>query len=246
MFTELTWQRETNGHFDLWVNLPPVYHAQCWKLHTVPLIAERQAGKLWTPMFLVFGLIWPGIEPESTVLVEEALSTRPQIGYINVQLIINSVNFEVSTLSGRLNRWQLVAWLEVQVQQNLILKIMTKTSFFKTRLSPIYRQLNFLNLSSIFELEVIKFVYKFKKKTLPILFYNYFRFASYTHSYPTRFAFDLNWTVMPCKKTSTQQSICYEGCKIWNKLPIEVKSNYRLTFNNFSKKIKTYLRSKQF
>ena len=44
---------------------------------------------------------------------------------------------------------------------------MTKTSFFKTRLSPIYRQLNFLNLTSIFELEVIKFVYKFKNKTLP-------------------------------------------------------------------------------
>ena len=51
---------------------------------------------------------------------------------------------------------------KVQVQQNFILKIVTKTSFFKTRLSPIYCQLNFLNLSSIFELEVIKFVYKFK------------------------------------------------------------------------------------
>ena len=135
---------------------------------------------------------------------------------------------------------------KVQVQQNFILKIMTKTSFFKTRLSPIYRQLNFLNLSSIFELEVIKFVYKFKNKTLPILFYNYFRSASQTHSYPTRFALDLNWTVMPCNKTSTQRSICYEGNKIWNKLPIEVKKNYCLTFKIFCKKIKTYLQSKQF
>ena len=111
---------------------------------------------------------------------------------------------------------------KVQVQQNFIEKIMTKTSFFETRLSPIYHQLNFLNLSSIFELEVVKFVYKFKNKTLRILFYNYFRSASQTHSYPTRFALDFNWTVMPCKKTSPQQSICYEGNKIWNKLPIEV------------------------
>ena len=92
---------------------------------------------------------------------------------------------------------------KVQVQQNFIPKIMTKISFIKTKLSPIYRQLNFLNLSSIFELEVIKFVYKFKKKTLPILFYNYFRSASQTHSYPTRFALDLNWTVMCSKKTRT-------------------------------------------
>ena len=52
----------------------------------------------------------------------------------------------------------------VQVQQNLDLKITSKTSFFKTRLSLIYCQLNFLNLSSIFEQEVIKFVHKFKKK----------------------------------------------------------------------------------
>ena len=123
---------------------------------------------------------------------------------------------------------------------------MTKNFFFKTRLSPIYRQLNFLNLNSIFEPEVIKFVYEFKNKTLPILFYNYFRSASQTHSYPTRYTLDFNWTVMPCKKTSTQRSICYEGYKIWNQLPIEVKSNYRLTRNNFCKKIKTYLRSKQF
>ena len=98
--------------------------------------------------------------------------------------------------------------------------------FFQKRLSPIHRQLNFLNLNSIFELEVIKFVYKFKKKTHPILFYNYFQSASQTHSYPTRFAVDLNLTVMLCKKTSTQRSICYEGYKIWNKLPIKVKSNY--------------------
>ena len=50
-------------------------------LHTVPLIAERQAGKLWIPIFIVFGLTRPGIEPESTASVEDALSTRPLIGY---------------------------------------------------------------------------------------------------------------------------------------------------------------------
>ena len=57
---------------------------------------------------------------------------------------------------------------KVQVQQNLILKIMTK-SFFETRLSPIYCQLNFLTLCCIFVLKVIKFVYKFKKRSLPML-----------------------------------------------------------------------------
>ena len=58
---------------------PSVYHTR-WRLHTVPLIAERQAGKLRIPIFIVFGLTRPGIEPESTASVADALFTRPLIG----------------------------------------------------------------------------------------------------------------------------------------------------------------------
>ena len=56
----------------------PVYHTQ-WRLHTVPLIAERQAGKLRIFIPIVFGLTLPGIKPKSTVSVPDALSTRPLI-----------------------------------------------------------------------------------------------------------------------------------------------------------------------
>ena len=38
------------GPFGLRVKLPPVYHTR-WRLHTVPLIAERQAGKLVSTNF---------------------------------------------------------------------------------------------------------------------------------------------------------------------------------------------------
>ena len=56
------------------------------------LIAERQAGKLCIPMFMVVGLTRPGIESVSSVAVADALSTRPLIGftYMNFsRLIIN-------------------------------------------------------------------------------------------------------------------------------------------------------------
>ena len=66
--------------FGLRVKSPPVYHSR-WRLHTVALIAERQAGKLCIPIFIVFGLTRLGIEPESTVSVADALSTRPLIGH---------------------------------------------------------------------------------------------------------------------------------------------------------------------
>ena len=58
---------------------PPVHHTR-WSLHTIPLIAECQAGNLWRPIFIVFGLIRPGVEPESTVSAADALSIPPLIG----------------------------------------------------------------------------------------------------------------------------------------------------------------------
>ena len=44
------------------------------------VITERQAGKLWIPIFIVFGLTRPGIEPKSIVSEADALSTRPLTG----------------------------------------------------------------------------------------------------------------------------------------------------------------------
>ena len=80
-FTKLPWPGNSERTFrssSQAATCPPVYHTRR-RLHTVPLIAERQAGKLWIPIFIVFGLTRPGIEPESTVSVADALSTRPLI-----------------------------------------------------------------------------------------------------------------------------------------------------------------------
>ena len=71
--------KETFRSFSQAATCPPVYHTW-WRLHTVPLIAERQTGKLRIPIFIVFGLTRPGIEPKSTVSVADAQSTRPLIG----------------------------------------------------------------------------------------------------------------------------------------------------------------------
>ena len=82
LFTKLPWLGDSEETF--WsssqaATCPPVYHTR-WRLYTVSLIAERQAGKLWIPTFTVFGLTRLGIEPKSTVSVADALSTRPLIG----------------------------------------------------------------------------------------------------------------------------------------------------------------------
>ena len=82
LFTKLPWPGDREGTFrssSQAATCPSVYHTQ-WRLHTVPLIAERQAGKLRIPIFIVFGLTRPGIEHVSTASVADALSTRPLIG----------------------------------------------------------------------------------------------------------------------------------------------------------------------
>ena len=79
LFTKMPWPGDSEGTFrssSQAATCPPVYHTR-WRLHTVPLTAERQAGKLWIPIFIVFGSTRLGIEPKSTVSVADALSTRP-------------------------------------------------------------------------------------------------------------------------------------------------------------------------
>ena len=71
-------QETAKGPFSLRVKLSPVYHAR-WRLHTFPLIAECQAGKLCLPIFIVFDLTQLGVKPESTASVADAVSTRPLI-----------------------------------------------------------------------------------------------------------------------------------------------------------------------
>ena len=97
LFTKLPWPGDSEGTFrssSQAATCPPVDHTQR-RLHTVPLIAERQAGKLWIPIFIVFGMTRPRIEPESTVSVADALSTRSK--YIN-KILIDVYIFSIRTL----------------------------------------------------------------------------------------------------------------------------------------------------
>ena len=74
--TKLPWPGDSEGTLH---SLSEAVYQTRRRLHTVPLIAERQAGKLWIPSFIVFGLTRPGIELESPAAVADALSNRSLI-----------------------------------------------------------------------------------------------------------------------------------------------------------------------
>ena len=99
-------------------------------------------------------------------------------------------------------------------------------SLLYIKLSPLYEQLHLLKLNNIYQLEVLKFVCKFKIKALPKSFENYFQLASQVHIYLTRFAANEHWSVPRFKKIYTQRLIKYKGTKSWNVLPTDLRDNY--------------------
>ena len=107
---------------------------------------------------------------------------------------------------------------------------------------PIYQQLNLMNLCQIYKLEILKLMFKYKNKTLPNCYKNYFVSPSETHNYPTRFACDDNWAAaFQHKKSTSKCSIQYNGYKIWNELPLEIKKLHRKSYFIFLKRVKNFI-----
>ena len=134
---------------------------------------------------------------------------------------------------------------KIQVQQNFIVKIITKSSFFKTELNPLYQKLKMLNLNNIYKLEILKFMGKYQNNSLPNCFNDFYALPSKLHSYPTRFATSDNYSMARFNKSKSQRSIRYQGPVIWNELPTEIKNSARKNKNNFIKRVKEYLRVNQ-
>ena len=106
--------------------------------------------------------------------------------------------------------------------------------FVKTKIAPLYDQLDLLRLIDIYKLEVLKFMFSFKKNILPKCFNDYYTIPSEIHEYPTRFACNDNWAVnFGCIKSTTQRSIKFTGCKLWNELLSEIKSTNESSLKSF-------------
>ena len=121
---------------------------------------------------------------------------------------------------------------------------MTGSSFFRIKLFPIYYELNLLKLRNIYKLEVLKFVYKFRARLLPSSFADYFHSAPEIHM-PTRFSKSNNLALPTFYTSGAQRSIRYQGCKIWNELPAEIKSKNKINYRTFLKHLKMHLHNDQ-
>ena len=80
---------------------------------------------------------------------------------------------------------------QLQVKQNCIIKTLCNKCVSRTRLKPLYEQLQVLNIDKIYKLEVAKFMAKVSLNKLPVFWSNQlttFKTLSSTHSFSTRSA----------------------------------------------------------
>ena len=108
----------------------------------------------------------------------------------------------------------------------------------KINLNKLYLFFDILKLEDIFVLEMAKFMYQYHNNTLPELFQNYFKRSSECHKYSTRSATNQKLFVPRVNTTHGQLSCLYTGVKIWNNLPLEIRSlSYVSVGNKFLRAI---------
>ena len=96
----------------------------------------------------------------------------------------NHNDFCIITTNGTIDENTTVKYLGVIIdhtltwENHLRVEILTHAPFLRTKVAPIYHRLDFLTLNNMFKLEVLKFVFNFKKKKLPRCFDQYFQVKS--------------------------------------------------------------------
>ena len=88
-------------------------------------------------------------------------------------------------------------------------------SFYKSRVSPQYKKLNFLKIDDIYILERGKFMHGLHWGRIPVNFDQLFTPVSQAHSYATRAATRGGYISQMASTVKGKRSLKYLGPKIW-------------------------------
>ena len=99
------------------------------------------------------------------------------------------------------------------------------------KMISMYKSMKILQIQDIYELEMAKFMHSFHHKRLPSVFDNYFKYLSLQHHHITRSTSNKNLYLQQMKTHRGLTSFSYNGIKIWNKIPINIKLLSKYSFN---------------
>ena len=112
-------------------------------------------------------------------------------------------------------------------------------SHYRDEANPIYKKIKVLQIYNLYNYETAKFVYACIYNQAPIPFKDYLAKVDEVSRRNTRQSVDKFSLYTPCYSTNgLQRSIRYQGVKIWNSFPKNIKS---LKFQPFKSCFKTFL-----
>ena len=121
----------------------------------------------------------------------------------------------------------------LQVNQNRMLKILYNKDWY-THTNDLHKELDILQIRDIFNISLLKMVYKQRNNELPGIFNHYFKTRYEVHNRSTR-----NCNKLEVTRTRTRfgnSTLKYQGAKLFNELPAQI-SNCK-TLRTFKAKVK--------
>ena len=120
--------------------------------------------------------------------------------------------------------------------QKRVVRAMTNSDFL-AHTAPLFARLRILDIFKVNSFYIAKFMFSYHHALLPLSFRNLFVTNSQVHNYNTRST--ANYRTHFCRTNIKQFSILYQGPKIWNSLPVNVKISNSLSC--FKKRINDLL-----
>jgi hypothetical protein len=99
-------------------------------------------------------------------------------------------------------------------------------SNFRAHSTPLFSQLGILDIFKVNSLYIARFMFCYNSQLLPPIFFDLFARNNQIHNYNTRSA--MNYRTHTCRTNLKQFTILYQGPKIWNSLPTNIKDSLSL------------------
>jgi len=110
---------------------------------------------------------------------------------------------------------------------------------FQAPSAPLFKILNILTIYDLYTYQVVVYMFKYLSNAIPVYDFH-FQLNANMHSHLTRQSGKLHSVY--CRTKTYQSTVRFQGPKIWNDLPADLKA---LPYGCFKTRLKTYLLDRQ-